>query len=159
MRSFRESKVQSDVEDSWLFRGQQVGHNPLRVNMTADTGALFGSNPRYNAKALLVDFAIVNPCVNIDLENAVYKDGKHLTNPASRRKPSIGIRSPQPTLSSPRLFRCVAELVHTCILPSRSSALDGEAGGRFLLRTQGVWRRGQVKRILGGDILLSYSRH
>lgn len=81
-RSLRESKVQYVIEDTWPFQqrssGQQVGHNPLRMDVTTEAGALFGSDPRLKDKALLLDLTIVNPCFSTNLENAARQAGKHV---------------------------------------------------------------------------------
>ena len=58
-RSFRESKVQFVVEDTWPFRqraSEQNGRlNPLRMDTTTEAGALFDNRPRLKNKALLLD--------------------------------------------------------------------------------------------------------
>ena len=50
-RSLRESKVQFVVEDTWPFRqraSKQNGRlNPLRMNITTEAGALFGTSTRH----------------------------------------------------------------------------------------------------------------
>ena len=48
-RSLRESKVQFVVEDTWPFQerasGQNGRLNPLRMDITAEAGALFDNHP------------------------------------------------------------------------------------------------------------------
>ena len=79
-RSLRESKVQCVIEDTWPFHqrgaGQQIRHNPLRMDVTPEAGALFDSDPRHKDKALLLDLTIVNPCVSTNLENTARQAGK-----------------------------------------------------------------------------------
>lgn len=41
------------------------------MDVTTEAETLFGSNPRHRDKAVLLDLTIVNPCVRINLENAV----------------------------------------------------------------------------------------
>ena len=73
-RSLSESNVQITIEDIWPFQqrgtGQQAGHNPLRMDVTTEAGALFDNDPRHKDKALLLDLTIVNPCVSSNLEGA-----------------------------------------------------------------------------------------
>ena len=73
-RSLHENKVQCVIEDMWPFQqrgaGQQVGHNPLRMDLTTEAGALFDSDTQHKDKSLLLDLTIVNPCVSTNLENA-----------------------------------------------------------------------------------------
>ena len=89
-RSLRESNVQIAIEDTWPFQqrgtGQQVGHNPLRMDVTTVAGALFDNDPRHKDKALLLDLTIVNPCVCSNLEGAARQTGKHLADAVERKK-------------------------------------------------------------------------
>ena len=89
-RSRRESNVQITIEGKWPFqlRGtrQQAGHNPVRMDVTTEAGALFGSDPRHKGKALLLDLTIVNPCVSSNLEGAARQTGKHLADAVERKK-------------------------------------------------------------------------
>ena len=91
--SLRESKVQIVIEDTWPFRqragGQQSGTNPLRMDVTTETGALFRGNPRLKDKALLLDLTIVNPCVSTNLANAARQAGKHLADAVQRKKTQV----------------------------------------------------------------------
>ena len=89
-RSFRESKVQFVVEDTWHFRqraSEQKGRlNPLRMDITTEAGALFDNHPRLKNKALLLDITIVNPCAGSNLGNAARHVGKHLADAVERKK-------------------------------------------------------------------------
>ena len=89
-RSLRESKVQFAVEDTWPFRerasGQNGRLNPLRMDITAEAGALFDNHPRLNNKGLLLDITIVNPCAGSNLGNAGHHIGKHLADAVERKK-------------------------------------------------------------------------
>ena len=77
--SLRESKVQITIEDIRPFQqrgtGQQIGQNPLRMDVTTEAGALFNNDPRHKDKALLLDLTIVNPCVSSNLEGAARQTG------------------------------------------------------------------------------------
>ena len=89
-RSFRESKVQFVVEDTWPFRqraSEQNGRlNPLRMDITTEAGALFDNHPRLKNKVLLLDITIVNPCAGSNLGNAARHVGKHLADAVERTK-------------------------------------------------------------------------
>ena len=89
-RSLRESKVQFAVEDTWPFRqraSEQNGRlNPLRMDITTESGALFDNHPRLKNKALLLDITIVNPCAGSNLGNAARHVGKHLADAVERKK-------------------------------------------------------------------------
>ena len=50
-----------------------------------ETVALFDTYPRRNHKILLLDIAIVNPCINSNLESTVLHGGKHLSNAVERK--------------------------------------------------------------------------
>ena len=89
-RSLRESKVQFVVEDTWPFRerasGQNGRLNPLRMDITTETGVLFGNHTRLKNKALLLDITIVNPDAGSNLRNAACHVGKHLADAVERKK-------------------------------------------------------------------------
>ena len=89
-RSLRESKVQFVVEDTWPFRqraSEQNGRlNPLRIDITTETGALFDNRPRLKNKALLLDITTVNPCAGSNLGNAARHVEKHLADAVERKK-------------------------------------------------------------------------
>ena len=89
-RSLRESKVQFVVEDTWPFRERASGENsrlnPLGMDITTETGALFNNHPRLKNKGLLLDITIVNPCVGSNLGNAARHVGKHLADAVERKK-------------------------------------------------------------------------
>ena len=94
-RSLRESNVQ-------IGTGQQAGHNPLRMDVTTEAGALFDNDPQHKDKALLLDLAIVNPCVSSNLEGAARQTGKHLADAVEWNKNKYCARSPLPTPSFSR---------------------------------------------------------
>ena len=75
-----ESKVQFVGEDTRPFRegasGQNGRLNPLRMGITTEAGALLDNHPRLENKALLLDIAIVNPCVGSNLGNAARHVGR-----------------------------------------------------------------------------------
>ena len=89
-RSFRESKNQFVVEDTWLFRqrasAQNGRLNPLRMNITTEAGALFDNHPRLKNMTLLLDITIVNPCAGSNLGNAARHVGKHLADAVEQKK-------------------------------------------------------------------------
>ena len=89
-RSIRESKVQFVVEDTWPFlqraREQNGRLNPLRMDITAEAGALFGNHPRLKNKALLLDITNFNPCAGSNLGNAARHVGNHLADALERKK-------------------------------------------------------------------------
>ena len=89
-RSLRESIVQFIVEDEWPFRertsGQNGRLNPLRMDITAEAGALFDNHPRRKNKALLLDITIVKPCAGSNLEKVGHHAGKHLADVVERKK-------------------------------------------------------------------------
>ena len=66
--------------------GQNGRLNPLRMDITTETGALFDSHHRRKNKALLLDTTIVNPCASSKLENAARHAGKHLADAVKREK-------------------------------------------------------------------------
>ena len=147
-RSLRESKVQFVVEDTWPFRqrtSEENGRlNPLRMDITTETGALFDKHPRLKNKALLLDITIVNPCAGSNLGNAARHVGKHLADAVERKKTSIGARSPLPTPSFLSLCRHVATLAQMCMPSSRSSPPDGYSTGRkHTPMIPNIWRKGQ----------------
>ena len=89
-RSLRESKVQFVVEDAWPFReranGQNYRLNPLRMDITTETGALFDNHPPLKNKALPLDITIVNPWAGSNLGNVAHHVGKHLADAVERKK-------------------------------------------------------------------------
>ena len=89
-RSLRESKVQFMYEDTWPFRqraSEESGRlNPLRMDITTEVGALFGTHPRIKNKDLLLDITIVKPCSGSNLGNAARHVGKHLADAVKRKK-------------------------------------------------------------------------
>ena len=89
-RSLRESKVQIVFEDTWPFRqraSEENGRlNPLRMDITTETGARFDNNPRHKNKALLLDITIINSCAGSNLGNATRHVGKHLADAVERKK-------------------------------------------------------------------------
>ena len=124
-RSLREGKVQFVVEDTWPFRqraSEQNGRlNPLRMDTTTETGALFDNHPQLKNKALLLDTIIVNPCAGSNLGNAARHVEKYLSDAVERKKTNIGARSPLPTSSSLSLCRRVVALAQTCMPSSRGA--------------------------------------
>ena len=56
----------------------------LRMDLTAEAGALFGSLPRRKDKALLLDISIVSPCISSNLDNAACCAGKKLADAVER---------------------------------------------------------------------------
>ena len=60
--------------------------NPLRMDITAEAGALLDSYPRLKSKTLLLDIAILNPCAGSNLENAARHIVKHLADTVERKK-------------------------------------------------------------------------
>ena len=89
-RSFRESKFQFVVEDTWPCRerasGQNGRTNLLRMDITTEAGALFDDHPRLKNKALLLDITIVNPCAGSNLGISARHVGKHLADAVERKK-------------------------------------------------------------------------
>lgn len=57
--------------------------------MTTEAGTAFGGNPRLKDLVLLLDLAITDPCVSIDLENTARKAGKHLDDAVERTKSNL----------------------------------------------------------------------
>ena len=78
------------IEDTWPFRqraSEQNGRlNPLRMDITTETGALFDNHPRLKNKALLLDITIVNPCTGSTMGNAARHVGKHLADAVERKR-------------------------------------------------------------------------
>ena len=56
------------------------------MDVTTEAGALFDNDPQHKNKALLLDLAIVNPCVSSNLEGAARQTGKHLADAVERKK-------------------------------------------------------------------------
>ena len=73
------------VEDTWPS-GQNGTLNPLRMDITIETGALFDNHPRLKNKALLLDITIVNPYAGSNLGNAARHVGKRLADAVARNK-------------------------------------------------------------------------
>ena len=98
-RSLRESNVRIPIEDTSPSQqrdtGQQAGHNPLRMDVTTEAGALFDNDPRHKRKTLSLDLTIVNPCVSSNLGGMRHGRLEN-TSPTqlSGRKTSIGARFP-----------------------------------------------------------------
>ena len=72
------------------FRGRVSGQNGrlnlLRTDITTEAGELFDNHPRLKNKTLLLDIAIVNPCVDSNLGNAARHVEKHVANAVERKK-------------------------------------------------------------------------
>ena len=83
-RSLRESKVQIVIEETWSSR-QRAGEqhsvtDPLGMEVTTEAGTLFSRNSRLKDKGLLLDLAIVNPCVSTILVNPARQTKKTLAD-------------------------------------------------------------------------------
>ena len=56
------------IEDTWPFRqkvgGSRGGPDPMRMDVTVEAGAVFGSRPRRKDNALLLVVTTVNRCVS-----------------------------------------------------------------------------------------------
>ena len=147
-RSLRESKVQFVVEDTWPFlqraREQNGRLNPLRMDITAEAGALFGNHPRLKNKALLLDITIVNPCAGSNLANAARHVGKHLADALERKKNKYRCSFPATYPPFLSLCRHVVTLAQTCMPSSRSSPSDGySTGRRHTPMSPNIWRKRQ----------------
>lgn len=74
-RPLRENNVQITIDDAWPFkqRGsiQYTRHNPRRMDVTTDAGAIFDNDLRHKSKALLLYLTIANPCVSSNLEGSL----------------------------------------------------------------------------------------
>lgn len=81
--------------------------------MITEVGALFANDPQHKGKVLLLDLAMVNPCVSSNLKITEHQTRIHLADGVGRKKNKYRDVTPLVTPSSLPLHRRVMSSVHT----------------------------------------------
>lgn len=115
------------------------------MDMTTEVRALFGNDPRYKGKALLVDITLINPFVSINLEIAGLETRNHLIDAVVLKKNKYQGLLPAIYYSLPLCMSMFGELgpeVHALIKElalrpvNESSEIISERSWRFTEGTE-----------------------